>query len=117
MSTDPGNSAAHSGNATVLVVDDDHDMVSALCDILRQAGYNSLGAHSGNEALAIVDHLNRKSHVRSQSCHSLPDMASTSRENRNTRKAARNMGESPSVCFRCSIWLDSPRKSVLPRLW
>src|ERR1700691_408499 len=55
MSTDPGNSAAHSGNATVLVVDDDHDMVAALCDILRQAGYHSLGAHSGNEALALVE--------------------------------------------------------------
>jgi two-component system response regulator HydG len=55
MSTDPGSSDAHNGQATVLVVDDDHDMVGALCDILRQAGYNSLGAHSGNEALAIVE--------------------------------------------------------------
>jgi two-component system, NtrC family, response regulator HydG len=55
MSLDPGNSGARSGNATVVVVDDDHDMVSALCDILRQAGYQPLGAHSGVEAIAIVE--------------------------------------------------------------
>ena len=40
MSPAPGNSGVHSEQATVLVVDDDHDMVSALCDILRQAGYH-----------------------------------------------------------------------------
>ena len=55
MSTDPGNSGAHSQPATVLVVDDDHDMVSALSDILRQAGYRPLSAHSGHEALALVE--------------------------------------------------------------
>jgi two-component system, NtrC family, response regulator HydG len=55
MSTDPGNSGAHSQQATVLVVDDDHDMVSALSDILRQAGYRPLSAHSGHEAIAIVE--------------------------------------------------------------
>ncbi|MGC2305455.1 sigma-54-dependent transcriptional regulator [Candidatus Binatus sp.] len=55
MSTDPGNSGAHSQQATVLVVDDDHEMVSALSDILRQAGYRTLGAHSGHEALALVE--------------------------------------------------------------
>jgi two-component system response regulator HydG len=53
MSADPSNSGVHS--ATILVVDDDHDMVAALCDILRQAGYHSLGAHSGHEAIAIVE--------------------------------------------------------------
>ena len=55
MSTDPGNSSVHSGNATILVVDDDHDMVAALCDILRQAGYQTMSAHSGHEAIAIVE--------------------------------------------------------------
>jgi len=55
MSVDPGNSGVHSGNATVLVVDDDHDMVGALSDILREAGYRPQSAHSGNEALAIVE--------------------------------------------------------------
>ena len=55
MSADPGNSSVHSGNATILVVDDDHDMVAALCDILRQAGYQTMGAHSGHEAVAIVE--------------------------------------------------------------
>jgi len=55
MSADPGNSSVHSGNATILVVDDDHDMVAALCDILRQAGYQTMGAHSGDEAVAIVE--------------------------------------------------------------
>src|SRR5271154_1337783 len=55
MSGEPGNSGVHNAQASVLVVDDDHDMVSALCDILRQAGYQSLSAHSGNEALAMVE--------------------------------------------------------------
>jgi DNA-binding NtrC family response regulator len=55
MSTDPGNSGAHSEHATVLVVDDDHDMVGALSDILRQAGYRPLSAHSGHAAIAIVE--------------------------------------------------------------
>src|ERR1700685_615115 len=55
MSADPVSSGVHSGQATVLVVDDDHDMVAALCDILRQAGYRTLSAHSGHEALAMVE--------------------------------------------------------------
>jgi two-component system response regulator HydG len=55
MSADPGNSSVPNAQATILVVDDDHDMVAALCDILRQAGYQTVGAHSGNEAVAIVE--------------------------------------------------------------
>jgi two-component system response regulator HydG len=55
MSGETGNSGAHSGNATVLVVDDDHDMVAALSDILRDAGYRLLSAYSGIEAVAIVE--------------------------------------------------------------
>ena len=31
-------------------------MVSALCDILRQAGYRALSANSGHDAIAIVEH-------------------------------------------------------------
>ena len=54
MSMDPVSSGTHSDQAIVLVVDDDHDMVAALSDILREAGYRPLSAHSGNEALAIV---------------------------------------------------------------
>src|SRR5208282_4913537 len=54
MSVAPGNSGVNSEQATVLVVDDDHDMVSALHDILRQAGYRALSANSGHEALAMV---------------------------------------------------------------
>ncbi|HXM88854.1 MAG TPA: sigma-54 dependent transcriptional regulator [Candidatus Acidoferrum sp.] len=49
------SSGVHSGQASILVVDDDHDMVAALCDILRQAGYRTLSAHSGHEALALVE--------------------------------------------------------------
>ena len=49
------NSGVDSPQATILVVDDDHDMVSALCDILREAGYRPLSAHSGHEAIAIVE--------------------------------------------------------------
>ena len=55
MSGEPGNSGVHNEQASVLVVDDDHDMVSALCDILRQAGYRALSAHSGHEAVAMVE--------------------------------------------------------------
>ena len=40
--------------ATVLVVDDDAAMTSALCEVLRQSGYLALSAHSGSEALEIV---------------------------------------------------------------
>ena len=55
MSLAPEDSSLHSGQPTVIVVDDDHDMVSALCDILRHAGYHALSANSGHEALAIVE--------------------------------------------------------------
>jgi two-component system, NtrC family, response regulator HydG len=55
MSADSVSSGVHSGQASILVVDDDHDMVAALCDILRQAGYRTLSAHSGHEALALVE--------------------------------------------------------------
>ena len=55
MSAAFGNSGMHSGQATIMVVDDDHDMVSALCDILRQAGYQALAAHSGHDAVAMVE--------------------------------------------------------------
>jgi DNA-binding NtrC family response regulator len=55
MSLAPGNSGVHSDQPTVIVVDDDRDMVSALCDILRQAGYHALSANSGHEALAMVE--------------------------------------------------------------
>ena len=47
MSMDPVSSGTHSEQAIVLVVDDDHDMVAALSDILREAGYRPLSAHSG----------------------------------------------------------------------
>jgi DNA-binding NtrC family response regulator len=55
MSLAPGNSGVHSELATVMVVDDDHDMVSALCDILRKAGYHPLSVYSGHEAVAMVE--------------------------------------------------------------
>ena len=42
-------------SATILVVDDDRDMVAMLCDVLEQESYATLGAHSGAEALAIAD--------------------------------------------------------------
>jgi DNA-binding NtrC family response regulator len=55
MSQVPANSEGRNAQATVLVVDDDHDMVAALGDILGKAGYRALGAHSGHEALATVE--------------------------------------------------------------
>ena len=39
---------------TLLLVDDDHDLLEMLCSIFRRAGYNELlTASSGTEALAI----------------------------------------------------------------
>jgi len=40
--------------ATILVVDDDREMTSMLSDILRGAGYRTLSAGSGTEALDLV---------------------------------------------------------------
>jgi two-component system, NtrC family, response regulator HydG len=40
--------------ASVLVVDDDHEMAAVVCDVLREAGYHAVGASHGAEALAIV---------------------------------------------------------------
>jgi DNA-binding NtrC family response regulator len=40
--------------ATILVVDDDAAMTSAVCEVLRQSGYLALSAQSGSEALEIV---------------------------------------------------------------
>jgi CheY-like chemotaxis protein len=37
--------------ATILVVDDDAAMTSALCEVLRQTGYVAISAQSGTEAL------------------------------------------------------------------
>ena len=40
--------------ATVLVVDDDYEMASAVCEVLRQAHYTALSAQSGSEAIEFV---------------------------------------------------------------
>jgi DNA-binding NtrC family response regulator len=40
--------------ATILVVDDDAEMSSAVCEVLRQRGYLPLSARSGAQALEIV---------------------------------------------------------------
>ena len=39
----------------VLVVDDDAEMTSILCDVLRDAGYAAISARSGSEALDIAE--------------------------------------------------------------
>ena len=36
----------------ILVVDDDHAMVRTLCDIFRRRGWEPMGAHSGEQAVA-----------------------------------------------------------------
>src|SRR6202521_2021975 len=43
-----------SEQTTIVVVDDDREMVSVLCDVLRQGGYRALSATTGTDALAIV---------------------------------------------------------------
>src|SRR5712692_1784333 len=40
--------------ASVLVVDDDREMADVLCDVLREAGYRSIGTNTGADALALV---------------------------------------------------------------
>jgi DNA-binding NtrC family response regulator len=40
--------------ASVLVVDDDREMADVLCDVLREAGYRSIGTNTGCDALALV---------------------------------------------------------------
>lgn len=42
-------------NGSVLVVDDDRQMVRTLCDVLSKRGYRPHGVHSGEEAVAAVD--------------------------------------------------------------
>ena len=37
-----------------MVVDDDEAMTSAVCEVLRQAGYSAHGVQSGPAALEIV---------------------------------------------------------------
>ena len=41
-------------DASILVVDDDHEMAEVVCDVLREAGYQASGVNQGAEALAIV---------------------------------------------------------------
>jgi DNA-binding NtrC family response regulator len=45
----------NSNEAKVLVVDDDAEMVSVLCDVLRDAGYTAMSANSGVAALETID--------------------------------------------------------------
>jgi two-component system, NtrC family, response regulator AtoC len=40
--------------AIILVVDDDAEMTTAVCEVLQQTGYLPLSAHSGSEAIEIV---------------------------------------------------------------
>jgi len=40
--------------ASILIVDDDHEMTAVVCDVLREAGYEAVGASKGAEALALV---------------------------------------------------------------
>ena len=40
--------------ATILVVDDDREMVAVLCDVLQQENYTTLSAYAGAEALALI---------------------------------------------------------------
>jgi CheY-like chemotaxis protein len=39
---------------TILVVDDDHDILDAITDALERAGYRVIGARNGVEALAVL---------------------------------------------------------------
>jgi PAS domain S-box-containing protein len=51
----PERPAHHVAGKTVLVVDDDGDILTSMADILGCEGCNVLTTHSGNEALRILD--------------------------------------------------------------
>jgi DNA-binding NtrC family response regulator len=44
-----------SDQATIVVVDDDREMASVLCDLLGEAGYRALSANSAADALTLVN--------------------------------------------------------------
>lgn len=43
-------------DARVLVIDDDHDLLDALCEVLRDSGYRVASAGNGFEALRLLAH-------------------------------------------------------------
>lgn len=49
------SSAVSHGQTLVLVVDDDPDILEAVCDILEGEGYRVARARNGREALARID--------------------------------------------------------------
>lgn len=53
MRSSQSNAARHSGQ--ILLVDDNHDGVLARSAVLRELGYTVLPAHSGEEALSLLD--------------------------------------------------------------
>ena len=52
---DAGRARASSGQARVLVVDDNEDAANTLAEVLRGAGYAATVAYSGEEALAVFE--------------------------------------------------------------
>jgi two-component system response regulator HydG len=44
-----------SDRATIVVVDDDREMVSVLCDLLSEAGYRTLSANSAADVLTLIN--------------------------------------------------------------
>jgi CheY-like chemotaxis protein len=47
--------AAPNARRTILVVDDDHDIVDTLCDILELRGWQTLRGYDGEEAVALAN--------------------------------------------------------------
>ena len=47
--------AAPNVQRTILVVDDDHDIVDTLCDILELRGWQTLRGYDGEEAVALAN--------------------------------------------------------------
>jgi CheY-like chemotaxis protein len=47
--------ADHSGNETILLVDDEEDLRNATCEYLEGCGYHVLTAGDGREAIAVSD--------------------------------------------------------------
>jgi two-component system chemotaxis response regulator CheY len=52
---DEFSTAQSSGSKTVLVIEDDEDVRSVICDVLEDSGYLASGARNGQQAIELLE--------------------------------------------------------------